>query len=252
LDKPNVVLLTQFASTTLILSIIVFFASFEQTISGFGFALIVMPLATLLLGLRIATPLIALAGLTLYTINLIRYHQSINAKEAIRLGIAAAVGVPMGVWGLVNLDESLVKFVLGFILVAYAALSFFRFSTVSLLSPRWVYLAGFVGGCLGGAYNIPGPPVIVYGSLRQWPRDEFRAVLQSLFFLTGLLAVLSHLIALHITWNIITLYIYAAPALLLGIVIGSLTDRRINKDAFRTIVLAMIFILGLSMILGVS
>ena len=249
MDKPNVVLMTQFAPTIAILAIIVFLASFEQTISGFGFALIVMPLATLLLGLKIATPLIALAGLTLYTINLVRYHHSINLNEALRLGVAAAIGVPIGIWGLVNLDESLVKFVLGFVLIAYALYSFSRLSTSSLPPQRWVYLAGVIGGCRGGAYNLPGPPVIVYASLRQWSRDEFRAVLQSLFFLTGLLAVLSHLVAQHITWNIVALYAYAAPALVLGIVVGSLMDRRIDKDAFRTIVRVMIFILGLSMIL---
>ena len=229
---------------------IIFLAAFQQTISGFGFSLVVMPIATLLLGLKIAVPLIALAALTLCSINVIRYYHSINVSEAIPLGAAAALGVPVGIWGLVNLDESLIKFVLGFILIGYAVYSFFDPALSSFLPQRWVYLAGFVTGCLGGAYNTPGPPLVVYGSLRRWPRDEFRAVLQVLFFLTGSLAVLSHWFTERLTMNVWTLYVFAVPALVLGNFAGSLADRHINHRVFRVIVVVMIFGLGLSLIWG--
>jgi len=99
------------ATTLVFLIAVVFGAAFEQTISGFGFSLIVMPLVTLLLGLQTAAPLVALAGLTLYTINLIRFHQAINTDEVLRLG------VPVGIWGLVNLNESIVKIALGSVLI---------------------------------------------------------------------------------------------------------------------------------------
>lgn len=238
-------------STTLaVLVAIVFFAAFEQTIAGFGFSLIVMPLATLTLGLKTAAPFVALTGLTLYTINLVRYRASLNPHETIRLGIAAALGVPLGIWGLVNLDEMLIKFVLGFILIAHSIFSFAHPATRHILSPRWVYLTGLATGCLGGAYNTPGPPLIVYGTLRQWQRDEFRAVLQALFFLTGLLTVASHFFTQHLTPTILTLYVFTAPALVIGILSGSLIDRRIDHETFRRITLALIFILGLSLIIG--
>ncbi len=152
------------ATPTAFLSVIVFFAAFEQTISGFGFSLIVMPLATLALGLKTAAPLVALVGLTLYSINLLRYRESINPHEALRLGGAAALGVPIGIWGLVTLDEGLIKFILGLVLVAYALSSLARPATSRVLSQRWVYLAGVATGCLGGAYNTPGPPLIIYGT----------------------------------------------------------------------------------------
>ncbi|MBI5030406.1 MAG: sulfite exporter TauE/SafE family protein [Chloroflexi bacterium] len=229
---------------------IFFFAAFGQAIAGFGFGLVVMPLTTMIFGTKISAPLVALAGLTLYTINLLRYHQSINWREVIRLGSIAALGVPIGIWGLVNLDESIIKFVLGCILIGYAILNLIRPATSFVPSSRWGYLFGFATGCLGGAYNIPGPPLIIYGTLRQWERNEFRAVLQTLFFLTGLLTVFSHYFTHHLTSDILTLYAFTAPALILGIVIGSIIDRRINHTVFRWIILALIFILGLTLIFG--
>ncbi|HBY93574.1 MAG: sulfite exporter TauE/SafE family protein [Ardenticatenaceae bacterium] len=228
---------------------IVFLAAFLQTLSGFGFALVVMPLITIAMGLRTAAPLVALAGLTLYTVNLIRYHRRINLGEVLRLAAASAPGIPVGIWILVNVDESVIRPLLGLILIAYAVSRVVHPAAAHPHSHRWVYPAGFVAGCLSGAYNTPGPPIILYGSLRQWPKEEFRAVLQALFFLNATLTVASHVVAHSLTPAVLTSYAYAAPALLLGVLAGSCVDSRVNKDYFRTLVTVMILILGLSLVL---
>ena len=74
---------------------IVFVAAVMQSLTGFGFALVVMPLVTLIVDLRTAAPLIALAGLTAYTVNLVRFRGSVNLGEVARLGIASALGLSL-------------------------------------------------------------------------------------------------------------------------------------------------------------
>jgi uncharacterized membrane protein YfcA len=231
---------------------IIFAAALAQSLTGFGFALIVMPLLTIVLGIRTAAPLVALAALTVYTVNLIRYRQAIKFQEVWRLGVASAVGVPVGIWLLSTADEDLVMRVLGVILVAYAAYSLLQPSARRALAQGWVYPAGFLAGCLGGAYNTPGPPVIVYGSLRQWSRNEFRAVLQALFLFNAVLVVVSHAFAQHLTRQVFVYYVYAVPALAVGILIGSVVDSRIDQKQFRKLVTAMILALGLALLLGVG
>ncbi len=238
--------------TEALVVIVVFCASFVQTLSGFGFALVVMPLVTLALGVRTAAPLVALAGLTLYAVNLLRHRAAFNLKEVIPIGISAAAGVPVGVWVLANADEYLVRQLLGLILVAYAVYALARPKAPRLRSRRWAYPAGFAAGCLGGAYNTPGPPAIVYGSLRRWPKDEFRAVLQALFLLTGLLVVASHVVAGHVTADVVHLYLYAAPALGLGILAGSRADRWVDGSRFRTLVNGMVLVLGVALVTGLG
>jgi uncharacterized membrane protein YfcA len=238
--------------TEALVVIVVFSASFVQTLTGFGFALMVMPLITLMLGLRTAAPLVALAGLTLYTINLLRHRAAFNVKEVVPMGVAAALGVPVGVWVLANADENLVRQLLGLILVAYASYALARPKAPRLRSQRWAYPAGFAAGCLGGAYNTPGPPAIVYGSLRRWPKDEFRAAMQALFLLTGLLVVASHIVAQHVTAGVLTLYLYAAPALGLGILAGSRADRWVDANRFRTLVNGMVLVLGVALVTGLG
>ncbi len=238
--------------TGLLVAVIVLSAAFLQTLSGFGFAIIVMPLVTLAIGLQTAAPLVALVGLTVYTTNLIRYRQAIDARELLRLGLASALGVPVGLWALIHVDESIIKPLMGLILASYAVYTLAHPRTRRLESRWWAYPAGFAAGCLGGAYNTPGPPVIVYGSLCQWPRQEFRAMLQALFFVNALLVVVSHSLARHLTADVLTLYLYALPALGLGIVAGSRVDARLNRERFRSLVTVMILLLGLFLILGLG
>jgi uncharacterized membrane protein YfcA len=236
----------------LLIAAIVFVAAFAQSLTGFGFALIVMPLVTIALGVRTAAPVVALVALTVYTVNLVRYRRAINVPEVLRLGVASAAGVPIGIWVLSNADEELVMRILGLILVVYAGYSLLQPKARRALAEGWVYPAGFLAGCFGGAYNTPGPPVIVYGSMRKWPRDEFRAVLQALFFLNGILVVASHALAQHLTRQVLVYYLYAVPALAVGILVGSVVDPRIDQDQFRRIATAMILALGLALLLGVG
>ncbi|MCA9958205.1 MAG: sulfite exporter TauE/SafE family protein [Anaerolineales bacterium] len=235
--------------TFFLLATIVFLAALMQTLSGFGFALVVMPLLTLALGLPTAVPLVSLIALTLYAVNLLRYRQSLNLNELKRLALAAALGVPIGLWVVASVPETAVKFLLGLLLIAYALYSFLNPALSFTVPARWGYGVGFLSGCLGGAYNVPGPPVIVYGSLRQWPRDEFRAVLQALFLLQGILVVAGHLVLGDVTTAVFTLYLIAIPALFLGSFTAARLDARINKAQFRKLVTGLILVLGVSLII---
>lgn len=235
--------------TFILLATIVFFAALMQSLSGFGFALVVMPLLTLTLGLATAVPLVALIALTLYAVNLLRYRQSLNLSELKRLALAAALGVPVGLWVVASAPETAVKFFLGLLLIGYALYAFLNPTLAFTVPTSWGYGVGFIAGCLGGAYNVPGPPVIVYGSLRQWPRDEFRAVLQALFLLQGMLVVLGHGLAGRMTTAVFTFYLVAIPALFLGILTAARLDAKINKAQFRRLVTGLIFVLGVSLVI---
>ncbi|MCP4360515.1 MAG: sulfite exporter TauE/SafE family protein [Chloroflexi bacterium] len=242
---------------------IVFLAALVQTLSGFGFALLVMPLLTVMVGIETAAPLVALLGLTLYSINLLRYRRAVDWCELGRLGVAAALGVPVGIVAVTNIPEMIIRVLLGVVLVTYALYSLFRpvvtpalsndqksLAEAAVPSSRWSYGAGFLAGCLGGAYNVPGPPVVVYGSASQWPKDEFRAMLQSLFLLQGTLVVVGHGMTQHLTTAVLQTYLTIIPTLLLGIFIGSQVDGKVDKARFHTLVTVMILLSGVVLLIN--
>lgn len=261
--------------TTILFAIIVLFAALLQTISGFGFALLAMPLATLafsvaapgVMGVRIAAPLVAMTGFTLYAVNLLRYRQALQWHAVTRLALAAACGIPLGIWMVATVNETVVKLILAAVLILYALHSLLRplrplltLAPTSLaqtaggaggafvLAGAGVYLAGFLAGLLGGAYNTPGPPVIIYGTMQGWPRNEFRSILQALFLFSSALVIVSHLVAGHLTATVWTHYLIGLPAILLGVGLGAQVDRRLDHDRFRQVLNVMILLTGLVLI----
>lgn len=231
--------------TPLLLAAVIFIAALLQTTSGFGFALLAMPLVTLLLGVREAAPLVALLGWTLYLVNLLRNRRGVALPVLAPLAVAIAAGVPVGLWALTHLDERLVKQTLGVVLVLYAAYSWLKPHTAPRPHSKfWAYPAGFLAGCLGGAFNTPGPPVILYGDWQQWPRDLFRSTLQALFLFSSTLVLLSHAAEGRLTRAVWADYAGLVVALLIGVLAGAVIDRRLDKARFRHLVIFLIFITG--------
>ncbi len=239
------------AITLAILACATLLATIIQTLAGFGFALIMMPIVTLFLELRIAAPLVALTALTLYLWNTVRYRAALNVREIWPLGCAAVAGVPVGIWAVGRASEPVVKGLLGLLLIAYAVQGLLGRGE-RRCSAAWAPAAGFLAGCLGGAYNTSGPPLAVYGALRGWDKAEFRAGIQTLFLCSGVVTVLSHAVARHLTPPVLLGYAATPPLLATGLLIGGRIDRYVDKERFRTLVMAMILFLGIMLALQLA
>lgn len=226
---------------------VVLAAALLRSTLGFGDALLAMPLLTLLIGIQSSTPLVALISSTIALSMLLGNWRGVDLQATWRLILSTVLGIPLGILLLKAAPEALVKGVLGGILVGFGLYQCFR-PRLPRLPWEWLaYPFGFVAGLLGGAYNTNGPPVIVYGVLRHWSPERFRATLQGYFFPSGLFVLLSHGLAGLWTPDVLRLYLCALPLVLLAIWLGERLSRRIRGEQFQRIVYAGLVVLGLFM-----
>jgi uncharacterized membrane protein YfcA len=225
-----------------------FVSAFLQVCGGFGFALLAMPLLTLALSLDLAGPVVAATALLLNVGNTLRLRRYVNWPEWLRLSLTATLGVPLGFALAAWLPGGAVRVALGVLVCIYAGLSFVHVERRPALAPGWVYAAGLAAGSLAGAYNIAGPPVIVYGDARGWARDEYRSTLQAFFMLTGLLVVVGHGALGHFDLEVGRLVLVSLPCLALGSLAGQWADRFINPKGFRRVVLVLLLATGISLL----
>lgn len=228
---------------------VIFLAVFTQSLTGFGSALVSMALLPLFLDIRIATPLVALAGGTLEILLLLRYRRALNLRAVWRMTAASAVGVPLGVLALHRLDQRVMLTLLGLLITLYAIYALLDLHLPELRHPAWAYGLGFLGGAFGGAYNTSGPPVIVYGNARRWLPAEFKSNLQGFFLFNSLLVIAGHLLSHNITPQVWGDYLVALPAILTGVVAGISLDRLIDAATFRRMVLWFLVVLGIRLII---
>jgi hypothetical protein len=227
---------------------IIFLAVFTQSLSGFGSAMVAMALLPGMIGMGVATPLVAAIAMTVEACLLLRYHATLNLRAVWRLAVASLAGIPLGMLALNRFDEDAAMTILGIVIVAYAVYALFELKPPELSHPAWAFAFGLLAGVLGGAYNTSGPPVVVYGNSRRWLPIEFKSNLQGFFFLNSVLVVSGHALSHNFTQAVLQNYLTALPALALGILAGISLDRMVNPDVFRKIVLVLLLAMGTRMI----
>ena len=228
--------------------LVVFLAVFTQSLSGFGSALVAMSLLPAIIGIHVATPLVALVGFTLEIVLIIRYRRSLDVRAIWRIVLAALVGIPVGVYFLSNADEKLSLTLLGVVLTGYAVYALLGLKMPSLSGPVWAYLAGLFGGLLGGAYNTSGPPVIVYADCNRWPPDAFKSNLQGYFVIISVIVVASHVMNGNFTSQVWHLFWWTIPSIMIGLIAGLSLDRWLNPLLFRRLVLVLLLVMGIRLI----
>lgn len=230
--------------------LVIFLGAFTQSLTGFGIALVAMAVLPSLLGLHIATPLVALTGIALETIMLIRYRESLEVKSIWRLLAASVIAIPFGVYFLRRLDEHIALFVLGLVIAGYALYALVGFRLPELRHPLWAWLTGLACGMLGGAYNTAGPPIVVYGNCRRWSQQEFKSNLSGFFIVNSLMVVSAHFLSGNFTREVTSVFWRVLPALALGFLAGQGLDRWLNPEMFRRVVLMLLIVLGIRLMAG--
>jgi len=227
---------------------VLFLAGFTNGLSGFGVALLAIPLLAILLDVKTVVPLVALAGLTTHIIVLVQLRHHFDWNKILPLILSAIPGVAVGALFLKHLDRAIILYILGILLIVYSVYSLFLRIPVRDLKKGWVYPFGFLAGVLGGALSAQGPPVIVYTSMQAWSKDQIKVTLQGFFILSGIIVILFHILNGITTLYVLKLYGTSIPMLFIGTYIGSLFYGRIQEEGYRKLVLIILLVLGAFMI----
>ncbi|MEA3224608.1 MAG: sulfite exporter TauE/SafE family protein [Planctomycetota bacterium] len=237
------------AFQTIILPII-FIATLTRSTFGFGDAMVGMPLLTMAIGLNTATPLVGLMGITASATILIKHWRDVHFKSVWPLIVYTLIGIPIGILLLKGLYETVMKSVLAFVIIIFSLYKIFKPKLFTLANDKLACVFGLSAGILGGAYNTNGPPVVIYGTLRQWNPEKFRATLQGYFFPTGYLIAIGHFIGGFWTKTVLLNYLLSLPVILVAIFLGGRLNRRIPKAKFDNYVYMSLVILGTCLLIS--
>ena len=216
---------------------IMFLSSIVRSALGFGEALIAMPLLVFVVSLQVASPLVALVSTLNAMLILAREWRMISFRDTGVLIVTALVGIWLGQM-LLNLQgyEGLVKLLLACVILVFSIWSLWSEKSFTLKTDRLAPVFGFVSGVLGGAYNTAGPPLVMFGTLRQWPTERFRANLQSYFLVGGTAILLSHFYHGRVTSEVVKLFALIVPLVFVASMIGRRITAQVQPAQFLRLV----------------
>ncbi len=229
--------------------IVLFISTFTRSTIGFGDAVIAMPILAIMLGIKTATPVVALVACVISISIVYKNRPSIDFRSVLPLVVSSLLGIPIGLLMLKGVSETLMKTLLGLVVAGYGTVGLLRPPLAKIDERRSItFLCGFIAGILGGAYNVNGLLIAMYGSMKRWPPQRFRATMHSYFLPTGFFIMIGHGISGLWNFRVFTLFGFALPAVLLAIYLGGKANRSIPPSSFERYVNGFLLILGVLLI----
>jgi len=233
---------------TIVIAIIIFAAGFLQGLTGFGFALIALPLLGLLIPIKTIIPLVVILALCISLTLSLQLRRSIRFNNITVLFLATIIGIPVGVYSLKHIPAEILSLALGCLMIAFTSYQLLAKPSPCKLGLPSTITAGFFSGILGGSIGAGGPPVIIYSAIQTWSKDEAKSTLAFYFFISGIIISAFHAYSGLITSDVLNYIAISLPSLTVGVFLGTFAYKHISDHGYRKLATILIFLLGCMMI----
>jgi len=230
-----------------------FLGGFVSGFSGFAMGIVVSGIWLHLITPIQTAALIAGYGLLTQGYGIAKLRHELSWQNIWPLTLGTAIGIPIGVMLLTQIDPTQVRFGVGVLLVLYAAYSLARppLGPFKIGAPADVGI-GVCNGLVGGLTGLGGIISTISCQFRGWSKDKQRAVFQPVLFAAFVIISIAQLVVGSYTFETIKLYGIGLPFMVAGIWIGFRLYGSINDETFRKTVLVLVLIAGASLIVSAS
>lgn len=208
--------------------------------SGFGGALIFVPIASSVVGPKLAVPLLLIVDLVLTPGLIPKAWRNADRPNVGVMAAGAALGVPLGTYLLTHMEGTPIRWAIVGIVAALLALLMSGWRYHGRPHASLTAAVGLTSGLFSGAAQVGGPPVVAYWLGGAFTPQAVRANIVLYFAISSVLSVTSYLFVGLITWQSVQLSLLIGPTFALGLFTGARMFSRTNEVAFRRICYGLI------------
>lgn len=200
-------------------------AGLVRGFSGFGTAMVYLPVAAQVLGPFEALTTLMVKDLVAPLIHVPRALRDGHPGDVLRLAAGAVIAVPVGVWVLTLVAPEVFRWGVSVValFMVVALISGLRYR--GTLTKPMIFGTGAAGGFLAGSVGLPGPPVILLYMASSLPPAAIRA--NNMLYL-----ILADIILLTVLW-IKSLLVLSAVAIGVLMIVPYLAGNWIGGRIFR-------------------
>jgi uncharacterized membrane protein YfcA len=212
---------------------VAFVAALARGFSGFGAALVFVPIGSALLGPQLAVPVLFVVD-GVMTLPLVpRAIRHCHWRDVLLMTSGAILGVPLGTAILTHADQIALRWAIslltGLMLIVLASGWRYRDRPAAPLTVG----VGLSSGILSGAAQVGGPPIVVYWLGGSINAITMRANVIVYFALSTILSTISYVGGGLLSGEVIQLALITAPLYGLGVWLGSRMFTLASETVFR-------------------
>lgn len=232
--------------TTAYVFCVVLFASFLQTLTGFGYALAAAPLLALAINPKDVVMLVLFTGLLVKAVMAWHTRREGCFSNIFLMFMASITGALPGAFVMAYISNDALKIFIGIVLVAVTVLMY-RQVTVKIVNHRIAQaVVGLNSGFLASTTSLNGPPIVLYYMNEAAEKETIRANLARYFVLGNTASlVLSYFLGTLNVSNLAVNVVVSIPALLIGFWVGEKVFSKVDGQMFRKLALGVISISGM-------
>ena len=223
-------------------AVIAFLAAVCQSVTAFGFALVMVPLLAIVWEVKPAVVTSTLLSTTFMVPLLYQVRSRVEAPTLVPLLAGSLAGIPVGLIVLKRIDADLLQVLIA-LMVVVACLTLFRSPRINMVRPHvaTALFAGGLSGALRGATSMSGPPIVLYAlSSFGDEMDRFRANVLGVLLPSSLATIAGLAIAGLIDGDVLLACLVAGPTMIAGTLTGAWLRRRVPQELFRPLVLSVL------------
>jgi uncharacterized protein len=227
-------------------------AAFAQSVSGFGSALVAVPLLSVLAGPRTAVVTITALSIAMTALGTFRERRHVEWRVAGTLAATGLVGMPVGLLLLTALDARTLTLVIAALVLVFAVLLARGWSADP--GPWARRSSGVLSGAMLTSTGMNGPPLVITLQAMKLRPSSFRATLQAVFCSQDVAAVAGFAAVGQLSPTALVAVVAGLPGLPLGWLLGDRVFTGFDAEVFRRVVLGMLVLsalaAGLSVVVG--
>lgn len=168
----------------ILIAAIIALGGFTQGLTGFGLALVSVPLLSLTIDVKMAVPIAGIFG-WLVTFPIVwKMRQHVEWKVGTILFLGSLPGSYLGADLLKRLPAEVILISMGVVLIASSLYSMRAAQPLFKKASNGLsVIVGFFSGALGASVGEPGPPAIAYTSMLPWSSHQTKSTLVYFFML---------------------------------------------------------------------
>lgn len=232
--------------TYLYLALTVFGASFLQSIIGFGFPVLAVPVLSLFFPYtKVLAMVLAISFVSTFYLS-VKYRKSTNWKVMLPILIPCCISGAVATYFSFSISSDAMFILLGLMLVAIALFSLFFAERIKIKpTPLNGTIVGIICGLSNGLFSIVGPPAALYMIPATNSKEEYLGTGQTCFTICNVASLSIRLFRGAIEGPDMKYLALGWFCMLTGAMVGQLGFKKINAKLFNKIVYIFVGLNGL-------
>jgi len=233
-----------------ILSTVYFIAQFFKGLTGFGPALVSIPILSVFFPPKCVIPMVSVLNVFSGIFLAVQERRNFNFNMFLPAGSGMIIGSIIGAFLFTLVDNVYLKKLLGIIIIIFSLNLFYSVNSreKSIFHKTGEFIAGTVSGTLGGIFGTSGPVLVLYVK-RYYTKEVFRYQMIFILLYSTIARSAVYVINSEFTPTMLILMGIMLPALFAGMLTGTKITKKINEILFNRIVAVMLVFVGIKLII---